>query len=204
MLADGVARWLPERMDQTVTVPQAPPAEGAHSVDEAAFGERLNWLRAGVLGANDGVVSVAATVVGVAAATATVVPVLLAGVAAVVGGAVSMALGEYVSVSSAADSQRAHQVVEREVLNPWHAALASGLAFLAGAIWPLLTILLLPVAVRVPVTFVAVVVGLALTGGFGARLGGAPVRPAVIRTVVGGLLALGATWAIGRLLGGVV
>ncbi|MGW5853084.1 VIT1/CCC1 transporter family protein [Micrococcus sp. NPDC055215] len=69
--------------------------------------QRLNWLRAGVLGANDGIVSVAATVVGVAGATTAVAPVMLAGAAAVVGGAVSMALGEYVSVSSSSDSQKA-------------------------------------------------------------------------------------------------
>ncbi len=68
---------------------------------------RLNWLRAGVLGANDGIVSVAAIVVGVAGATSAVAPILTAGVAGLVGGAISMALGEYVSVSSQRDSQRA-------------------------------------------------------------------------------------------------
>src|SRR5690242_21665204 len=73
---------------------------------------RLNWLRAGVLGANDGIVSVAATVVGVAGVTNDVTPILVAGAAAVVGGAVSMALGEYVSVSSQSDSQRA--LIEKE------------------------------------------------------------------------------------------
>nr|WP_237267987.1 VIT1/CCC1 transporter family protein [Tessaracoccus aquimaris] len=61
-----------------------------HSAD---LSDRLNWLRAGVLGANDGIVSVAATVVGVAAAVNDITPILLAGVAAVVGGAISMALG---------------------------------------------------------------------------------------------------------------
>ena len=67
---------------------------------------RLNWLRAGVLGANDGIVSVAAIVVGVAGATNELAPVITAGTAALVGGAISMALGEYVSVSSQRDSQR--------------------------------------------------------------------------------------------------
>ena len=60
---------------------------------------RLNWLRAGVLGANDGIVSVAAIVVGVAGVTTDSDPILIAGAAGVVGGAISMALGEYVSVS---------------------------------------------------------------------------------------------------------
>jgi VIT1/CCC1 family predicted Fe2+/Mn2+ transporter len=73
---------------------------------------RLNWLRAGVLGANDGIVSVAAIVVGVAGATTAVAPILTAGVAGLVGGAISMALGEYVSVSSQSDSQRA--LIEKE------------------------------------------------------------------------------------------
>ncbi|WP_341954689.1 VIT family protein [Salinibacterium sp. TMP30] len=73
---------------------------------------RLNWLRAGVLGANDGIVSVAAIVVGVAGATSAIAPILTAGVAGLVGGAISMALGEYVSVSSQSDSQRA--LIEKE------------------------------------------------------------------------------------------
>lgn len=74
---------------------------------EAGLAERLNWLRAGVLGANDGIISVAAVVVGVAAADAGTAPILAAGAAAVVGGALSMAVGEYVSVSSQSDSELA-------------------------------------------------------------------------------------------------
>ena len=61
---------------------------------------RLNWLRAGVLGANDGIVSTAGLVVGVAGASSAAGPILTAGIAGLVAGAVSMALGEYVSVSS--------------------------------------------------------------------------------------------------------
>ena len=68
---------------------------------------RLNWLRAGVLGANDGIVSVAGIVVGVAGATSARGPIFTAGLAGLVAGAVSMALGEYVSVSSQRDSQEA-------------------------------------------------------------------------------------------------
>lgn len=226
-----------------------------HVAESAELSGRLNWLRAGVLGANDGVVSIAATVVGVAAATTEVGPVLLAGAAAVVAGATSMALGEYVSVSSAADSQRSlirrvrallitdrhaadrdlveayraeglsaetaervvaelsaqdpvraqlsgrYHIAEDEVVNPWHAALASALAFLAGAVLPMLTVLLMPVAVRIPVTVAAVLVALAVTGALGAHLGEAPIRPAVIRVVTGGLAALAATYLVGSLLG---
>lgn len=87
------------------------------------------------------------------------------------------------------------------MLNPWHAAIASGFSFLAGAVLPMLTILLAPTAARIPVTAVAVVLALALTGGAGAKLGGAPVRRAVIRVVAGGILALGATYAVGAALG---
>ena len=216
---------------------------------------RLNWLRAGVLGANDGIVSVAAIVVGVAGATSDLAPILTAGVAGLVGGAISMALGEYVSVSSQRDSQHALIAKERReldelpaeelrelaglyeakglssstaklvaeeltakdalaahleielgiseesVVSPWQAAGASALAFFIGALLPMLAILLPPAPLRVPVTFVAVLVALAITGVIGARIGGSPwVRPTV-RIVVGGFIALGVTFAIGTLLG---
>jgi VIT1/CCC1 family predicted Fe2+/Mn2+ transporter len=219
------------------------------------IGQRLNWLRAGVLGANDGIVSVAALVVGVAGATTEIPAILTAGVAGVVGGAISMALGEYVSVSSQRDTERAliakeerelreqpdeelaelaelyrqrglseatarvvaeeltahdalaaHLEVELHIdrddlVSPWQAALSSAVAFMLGALLPLLAILLPPPGLRVPITFVAVVVALAVTGTVSARLGDAPVGRAVMRLVVGGALALAVTWAIGTLLG---
>ncbi|WP_292976417.1 VIT family protein [Mycobacterium sp.] len=77
---------------------------------------RLNWLRAGVLGANDGIVSTAGIVVGVAAATATRGPIVTAGVAGLAAGAVSMALGEYVSVSAQRDTEQALLRTERREL----------------------------------------------------------------------------------------
>jgi VIT1/CCC1 family predicted Fe2+/Mn2+ transporter len=217
--------------------------------------QRLNWLRAGVLGANDGIVSVAAVVVGVAGATADTAPILLAGVAALVGGAISMALGEYVSVSSQRDTERAliakekrelrempeaeldeltelyeakglspgtarqvaveltahdalaaHLEVElkidqEDVVSPWHAAFASAIAFTIGALLPMAAILLPPEGWRVPITFVAVLVALALTGAVAAYLGGASRVRAMVRTVIGGALALAVTFAIGTLLG---
>lgn len=73
---------------------------------------RIGWLRASVLGANDGIVSTASLIIGVAAASATTGSILVAGVAGLVAGAMSMAAGEYVSVSSQADSERAD--VEKE------------------------------------------------------------------------------------------
>ncbi|MCU1508519.1 MAG: hypothetical protein JWR53_957 [Glaciihabitans sp.] len=215
---------------------------------------RLNWLRAGVLGANDGIVSVAAIVVGVAGATSGIVPIAIAGLAGLVGGAVSMALGEYVSVSSARDSQRAIIAREREALathperelaklaglyeakgltpetaqqvaaelserdalaahlqaelnideddvaSPWHAAIASAVAFTLGAILPMLAILLPPAPIRIPVTFAAVLVALAITGATSAKIGGSPVLRPTIRVLVGGALALTATFLVGTLL----
>ncbi|MFI5916801.1 VIT family protein [Dactylosporangium sp. NPDC051541] len=80
---------------------------------------RLNWLRAGVLGANDGIVSTAALVVGVAGATASHVAILTAGSAGLVAGAVSMALGEYVSVSTQRDTERSLLATERRELEQY-------------------------------------------------------------------------------------
>lgn len=222
----------------------------------SSLAARLNWLRAGVLGANDGIVSVAGLVIGVAAASPNDhAAILTAGVASVLAGAVSMAAGEYVSVSTQSDTQRAlvqrqrasleqdpgggvddlaaHYrgkglsaetalVVARELsahdalaahldvdlglreddyTNPWHAAASSAVAFVVGSILPMLAILLLPQGARIPMTFVAVLAALAVTGSVSARLGDAPVLPAAVRNIVGGALAMGVTWGIGHLIG---
>jgi VIT1/CCC1 family predicted Fe2+/Mn2+ transporter len=78
--------------------------------------DRIGWLRAAVLGANDGIVSTASLVVGVAAAEATHSNIMVAGVAGLVAGAMSMAAGEYVSVSSQADTENADLARERNEL----------------------------------------------------------------------------------------
>src|ERR1022692_2382552 len=86
---------------------------------------RLNWLRAAVLGANDGIVSVAGIVVGVAGATSARGPIFTAGLAGLVAGVVSMALGEYVSATSQRDTERAQLPQEkRELADPPEAELA--------------------------------------------------------------------------------
>ena len=92
--------------------PQTHPAEP----HVGAINTKLNWLRAGVLGANDGIVSVAGIVIGVAAATADRAPILTAGIAGLVAGALSMALGEYVSVSTQRDTEQALLDKERREL----------------------------------------------------------------------------------------
>jgi len=101
-------------MSETPAAALGPHADEPHN--RGKYSDRLNRIRAGVLGANDGIVSVAAVVVGVAGATSALGPILTAGTAAVVGGAISMALGEYVSVSSARDSQTALIAKERREL----------------------------------------------------------------------------------------
>jgi vacuolar iron transporter family protein len=90
--------------------------------------ERIGWLRAAVLGANDGIVSTASLVVGVAAANSNRHQILLAGIAGLVAGALSMAAGEYVSVSSQADTERADLVLERKELATQRAAEENELA----------------------------------------------------------------------------
>ncbi|MCX5407703.1 VIT family protein [Streptomyces sp. NBC_00335] len=90
-------------------------ADGAAG-QSAAISTRLNWLRAGVLGANDGIISTAGLVVGVAGATTSRTAILAAGVAGLLAGALSMAAGEYVSVSSQRDSEKAALDLERREL----------------------------------------------------------------------------------------
>ena len=84
---------------------------------ENHFVNRIGWLRAAVLGANDGILSTASLIVGVAAAAATQNEVLIAAVAGLVAGAMSMAAGEYVSVSSQSDSEQADLARERKELS---------------------------------------------------------------------------------------
>jgi VIT1/CCC1 family predicted Fe2+/Mn2+ transporter len=236
----------------------AAPDRHQNEPHSGAMSGRLNWLRAGVLGANDGIVSTAGLVVGVAGATLDRGPIVTAGVAGLVAGAVSMALGEYVSVSSQRDTERALLAKERaeleqfpqqeldeltalyvakglseatartvaleltagdafaahadvelgldpdELTNPWQAAGASALAFTAGSLLPLIAILLPPPAARVAVTFVVVVLALAVTGYTSAKLGSAGVGRAVLRLVGGGALAMAVTFGIGQLVGAAI
>src|SRR3954453_11863730 len=88
-----------------------------HAHPESHLVHRIGWLRAAVLGANDGIVSTASLIVGVAAASSARSEVLIAGVAGLVAGAMSMAAGEYVSVSSQADTEQADLARERKELS---------------------------------------------------------------------------------------
>lgn len=214
---------------------------------------KLNWLRAGVLGGNDGIVSTSALMVGVAGAGTSVAGVLTAGVAAMVAGAFSMGVGEYVSVSSQRDSERAairrerakleadpdgqvdqlahmyeerglepataHQVAVEltagdplrahldveykldpdDLNNPWAAAISSAIAFTLGSLIPLLAALLSPASWMPWSIVVATVTALLLTGFVSARIGASSKRAAMLRVLIGGVIALAATWFIGSL-----
>ncbi len=225
-------------------------------IDEATTtGTKLNWLRAAVLGANDGIVSTSSIIVGVAGATHDTKLILTAGVASLVAGALSMSVGEYVSVSTQRDTERAllakerlelenvpeqeleeliviyqkkglsrptAEIVGRELTDhdafgahaeaelridpnnltqPWHAAYASGLAFFCGAIIPILTILISPTKYDIPATFVSVIVALVITGALSANVGGSHKKTAIVRVVIGGVIAMLVTYGVGKLFG---
>ena len=215
--------------------------------------DRVGWLRASVLGANDGIVSVAGLVVGVAASGATPSTILLTGVAGLVAGAMSMAAGEYVSVQSQADAEAAALALEKSELRdmpdselaeltqiyvgrglepalarqvaeqltacdaltahmrdelgiteelrarPVQAALASAAAFTVGALLPIATTVLAPAGKVAMVTTAATLVGLLLSGGLAARVGGAPVLRGAWRVGFWGAMAMGAAALVGRL-----
>ena len=111
-LTGGVTADATQREEQD-SLPVGPHRDEPH---EGGIAARLNWLRAGVLGANDGIVSTAGLVVGVAGATADRSTILIAGVAGLCAGALSMAAGEYVSVSTQRDSEQALLAKERHEL----------------------------------------------------------------------------------------
>ncbi|MFE0425750.1 VIT family protein [Streptomyces sp. NPDC058953] len=102
--------------DATGAEPPAPPPRPHHEPHDTGLGTRLNWLRAAVLGANDGIVSTAGLVVGVAGATDDRAALVTSGLAGLLAGSMSMAAGEYVSVSTQRDSEKAALAAERREL----------------------------------------------------------------------------------------
>lgn len=216
---------------------------------------KSNWLRAAVLGANDGILSVSSLAVGVAAASPMREPLVIATLASLVAGALSMAAGEYVSVSSQLDIETAdidrekqelinnpegelqelveiyksrglddptaHKVAEiltehdalgahtRDELgitdelqaNPFQAALASGLAFIAGGILPMIVAIVGPMERMVLLQYVFAIVFLGILGTLSAKTGGTSVRKAVFRLIIWGTLAMALTALVGYLFG---
>lgn len=168
--------------------------------------QRLNRLRAAVLGANDGIVSTSSVVMGVAGAGVSNHIVFTAGMAALVAGALSMALGEYVSVASQRDAEKAHIDKEHagddshhEYTSPIQAGIASLLAFSAGGAVPVFAILAAPSDLKLVATVIAVIVALLVTGYVSARFGKSSPTRAMFRVVVGGTLAMLITFGIGTL-----
>lgn len=229
-----------------------------HSRSEQHSNGRIGWLRAAVLGANDGIISTSCLLLGVAAAEAGRNELVTAGVAALVAGAMSMAAGEYVSVSSQGDAEKADLDREREELRaqpvaehrelasiyvsrgvtpelasqvarqlmahdalsahardelgildgtkarPVQAAVTSAVTFSAGAALPLTMAAIVPVVMLIPVLTVTSLLFLIVLGWLGARAGNAPPLRAAIRVGCLGMLAMGVTTGIGRLLGTVI
>ncbi|KAJ0805350.1 putative Ccc1 family protein [Helianthus annuus] len=183
------------------------------SKDLFDYSKRSQWLRAAVLGANDGLVSTASLMMGVGAVKKDMKAMILTGFAGLVAGACSMAIGEFVSVYSQLDIEVAQikreinrrDIVDAEVEslpNPWQAAAASALAFSLGAIVPLLAASFIkPYKVRILVMAAAVTVALAIFGWLGAALGRAPTVKSTIRVVVGGWMAMAITYALTMLIG---
>lgn len=172
---------------------------------DKVLAKKLNWLRAAVLGANDGIVSVAGVVISVASAGADSAGVLIAGIAAVTAGAISMAGGEYTSVSAQKDTELSHGVdTSRSGAHPWSAAFSSMVAFTAGAILPLIAIMGPWQEHRILVTALSVVVSLAITGYWAAWVGKASRSRGVIRNVIVSLLTVGISYLVGLLLGATI
>ena len=226
-----------------------------YSHTERHYISRTGWLRAAVLGANDGIISVSSLVIGVAAASADTNSLFITAAAGLVAGAMSMAAGEYVSVSSQSDLEQADLARERKELEetpeselleladiyigrgvdeatahevarqmmqsdalgahardelgisdltaakPLQAALASAMAFAAGAAFPLLFILLLPRDIFAPATSLLCVALLGLLGALAAHIGGAPTLRAALRIMFWGAAAMGFSALVGSLFG---
>mgnify|MGYP000874262521 FL=1 len=222
---------------------------------ETHYIHRSNWLRAAVLGANDGIISVASLAIGVATASTSRDPILLATVASMVAGALSMAAGEYVSVSSQTDIEKADikreakelaempelelqmlakiyeerglkketamlvakEMTDHDALaahirdelgitdmnqaNPIQAALASGAAFTAGGLLPLLVVLFAPVVYMEYFLYGFTILSLIILGAVSAKTGGAkPLKP-IIRIVIWGTIAMVLSALVGYMFG---
>lgn len=187
--------------------------------EEFDYSKRSQWLRAAVLGANDGLVSTASLMMGVGAVKQDIKAMILTGFAGLVAGACSMAIGEFVSVYSQLDievaqmkrdtNKRAVSDIEsgdeedKESLpNPLQAAAASALAFSVGAMVPLLAASFIrEYKLRVGAVVVAVTAALVVFGWLGAVLGKAPVLRSAMRVLFGGWLAMAITFGLTKLIG---
>ncbi|KAI3815397.1 hypothetical protein L1987_15064 [Smallanthus sonchifolius] len=181
------------------------------SDEDFDYSQRGQWLRAAVLGATDGLVSVASLMMGVGAVKHEVKAMILTGFAGLVAGACSMAIGEFVSVSSQLDIEISHmkrigatniESESEQLPNPMRAAAASALAFIFGAIVPLLAAaFIVNHKVRLAVVVAAVTIALAVFGWIGAFLGRTHVVKSCVRVLVGGWMAMAITFGLTMLIG---
>ncbi|KAL8536093.1 hypothetical protein ACS0TY_011650 [Phlomoides rotata] len=178
--------------------------------EEVDYSERAQWLRAAVLGATDGLVSIASLMMGVGAVKDDVKAMILTAFAGLIAGACSMAIGEFVSVYAQLDievaqmKRKTHEEEgEKEKLpNPIQAAMASALAFSLGAMVPLLAAAFITNhKVRLGVVVAATTVGLVGFGGVGAVLGKTRVARSCSRVLIGGWMAMTITFSLTKLLG---
>lgn len=192
-------------------------SERGNDVKVHDYTKRAQWLRAAVLGANDGLLSTASLMMGVGAVKKDVKIMILTGIAGLIAGASSMAIGEFVSVYSQYDIELAQmkrennneevgkddlEMKKEKLPNPFHAAAASALAFAVGALVPLLAAMFIKdYKVRIGVVTAAVSVALVAFGALGAVLGKAPVLRSSLRVLIGGWMAMGITFGITKLLG---
>lgn len=185
------------------------------------FWDRLNVLRAGILGANDGIISVSGIVLGAVGANMSNQTLFISGISGMLAGACSMAGGEFVSVSAQKDVQLTRlnaqvdegarqsdeyqtKIHEIDVLNPLHAAAMSFGSFLLGALIPLLAISLSTPKWRLINTLIAMVIALTLNATISAQRGAIPVRKVILRNITIGLVTAFVTYVMGTLLGGAV
>ena len=175
--------------------------------DDTDYSQRGQWLRAAVLGATDGLVSVSSLMMGIGAVKHDVRAMILTGFAGLVAGACSMAIGEFVSVYSQRDVEVAQMKrdnkIEKEALpNPIQAAVASAIAFMLGAILPLLAAaFIMDHNVRLGVVVATVSLALVIFGWIGAVLGRTPVVKSCFRILVGGWMAMAITFALTKWIG---
>ncbi|CAI9103952.1 OLC1v1002549C1 [Oldenlandia corymbosa var. corymbosa] len=181
------------------------------------YSKRAQWLRAAVLGANDGLLSTASLMMGVGSVRTDVKTMTLTGIAGLIAGACSMAIGEYVSVYSqydieisqmkrerAADrmDENEYDAKKKDLPSPFQAAAASAFAFACGAAVPLLAAAFVRnYHVRLGVVVVASSFALLGFGGIGAFLGRANIVKSSLRVLFGGWAAMGITFGLTKLVG---
>lgn len=220
----------------------------------AKTAQKANWLKAAVLGANDGIISIAGMVIGVASATGLADDIFTAGIAGIVAGAISLGVGEYISVSSQRDIEESllaqkqqdldsnpkgelkslkttfqgqgldsktasvaaqettkkdalgvhaeldYHIDSQQLTSPWSSVFASIFSFVAGAMVPFVAIMLAEDDIRIPITFISVLLALTFTGFVTAKISHSKnIKKSMVRVIIGGAIAMIVTYFVGEL-----